>query len=486
MPEDAMPPDADPFRARLRSLPRVDDLLRLPAVEAALGGHPRAVVVEAVRDTLAEVRGRLLAGEPAESSAEAVAAAAMERLRRREAEDRPGLGKVLNGTGILLHTNMGRAPLAEEAIEAVRAVAEGYCNLELDLSDGRRGDRTGAVEELLRSLTGAEAAAVANNCAAATMLLLESLGRGREVIVSRGQLVEIGGSYRLPEVFEKSGCVLREVGTTNRTRIADFERAITDRTAAVMRVHTGNFAVVGFAEQPTLAELADLARRRGVRLIDDAGSGLLNRDLPTGPAAKAAEREPAVAESVAAGADAVCFSGDKLLGGPQAGLIVGRADVVAAVKANPLMRAVRADKLALAALEATLRLHRDPETARRRIPFWRMATEPEPAVRDRAEALARLMKDACPGLDFVMTESFAHAGGGSLPTERIPSWAVAVDPSPIGCDAFAAALRSLPVPLIGRIHRGRIVLDVRTLAPAELPSVAAALSAARTALAGVG
>lgn len=462
---------------RLRLLPKVDDLLRCDGLAAAMRRFPRPVVADAVRDAVAAVREAILSGDPAaDASVPAVAARARAILAVSET---PGLRRVLNGTGIVLHTNLGRAPLAPEAVAAVAEAAAGYCNLEYDLSAGRRGDRTAPVEALLAEVAGAEAAAVANNCAAATLLLLDTLGRGREIIVSRGQLVEIGGSFRLPEVFEKSGCVLREVGTTNRTRIGDYAAAINERTAALMRVHASNYAIVGFAEAPGAAEMAELARARGIKMIDDVGSGLLRRELLGRDAPRSARTEPVVAESLAAGADVVCFSGDKLPGGPQAGLMVGRADVIAAVRRNPLMRALRVDKMTLAALEATLRLHRDPATARRRIPFWRMVTESEDAVRMRAASLARLLAEACPGLDVVLAESVAFAGGGSLPTEEIPSWSVAIDPAPAGGDEFAARLRALPLPLLGRLHRGWLVIDARTLGDSELPAVAEAVARAR-------
>jgi L-seryl-tRNA(Ser) seleniumtransferase len=465
---------------RLRRLPKVDELLGAPGLAEALARHPRGLVVDAVRDAVESVRGEILkadGGTAVEPSAALVAARALRILAAAEV---PGLRKCLNGTGVILHTNLGRAPLPDEAVQAVREVAGGYSNLEFDLATGERGSRTATIERLLAEITGAPAAAVCNNNAAATLLLLNTLAAGREVIVSRGQLVEIGGSFRLPEVMERSGCVLREVGTTNRTRIADFERAINERTAALMRVHTSNYAVVGFTEQPTLTELVELAGRRGLKMIDDVGSGLLRRDLWSGskPAGFAAD-EPVVAESLAAGADVVCFSGDKLLGGPQAGILVGKKETIQPIRKNPLMRALRVGKLTLAALEAVLRLYRDPESARAKVPFWRMATESEAVVRARAEKLAGAIAALCPDLDCVLAESTAYAGGGSLPGEQIESWSAAVDPRPMSCDDFAAKLRGLRVPLLGRINRGRFVLDARTLADGELAAVAEAVRAVR-------
>ena len=376
------------------------------------------------------------------------------------AADRPALRPVLNLTGILLNTGLGRAPLAAEAISAIDEVARGYCNLEYDLIGGGRGRRAGGVAGLLAEMTGAEAATVVNNNAGATILALRALAGGREVVVSRGQLVEIGGSYRLPEIFEVSGARLREVGTTNKTRLADYERAIGPGTAALMRVHPGNYRVVGFTESVGVAEMAALARSRGVAMIDDIGSGRLDEARPP-----VAGDEPSAAGGVRAGADLVLFSGDKLLGGPQCGLLVGTRAAVARVEADPLMRALRVDKLTLAALEATLRLARDPALGAARIPLWASLAATVEGLMARAEALADRLRGA--GLAASAVPTVAYLGGGSVPGAEVPSAGVRIGPpyppATPGEAALAAALRRGDPPVVGRVHAGALWLDLRGL-----------------------
>jgi len=364
---------------------------------------------------------------------------------------------VVNATGVIVHTNLGRAPLAAAARAAVARAAEGYSNLELDLESGARGSRHDHVEGLLRELTGAEAALAVNNCAGAVLLAAAALaGRGREIVVSRGQLVEIGGAFRVPEVIGEAGARLVEVGTTNRTRRADYVRAIGDATGAILRAHPSNFRQLGFVQEVEIEELCEL----DVPVIDDVGSGVLADGLAT------LREEPAVRRSVRAGAALICFSGDKLLGGPQAGLMVGRAAAVAAARAHPLARALRLDKLGLAALEATLRLYRDPEAARREIPVLAMLTADEATLRARAERLA-----AAVGGEVVAAT--AKVGGGALPLLELPGPAVAVGgASP---DELAARLRAADPPVIARIEGGRLLLDPRTLADDEVELVARAL-----------
>ncbi len=366
---------------------------------------------------------------------------------------RPALRRVLNATGVLVHTNLGRAPLAESALARVREAA-GYSNLEYDLSSGSRGSRQDHLAPLLRRLTGAEAAIVVNNNAAAILLVLAALAEGREVVVSRGELIEIGDGFRIPDVLARSGARLVEVGTTNRTRAADYERAIGADTALLLRVHQSNFRVVGFAEQPTPAELAGIARRHELPLVDDLGSGALVE----------VEGEPTPAAALAAGADLVCFSGDKLLGGPQAGIVAGRADLIEKLRRHPLQRALRPDKLTIAALEGTLVLYLDrPEE----VPVLRMLREPAHAVRARAERLA-----AATG--GVVEETVARVGGGALPLAELPSHACAVE------EGLAAALRSHDPPVIAVVRDGRTLLDCRTLTDAEAEEVAAAVDACRS------
>ncbi len=365
---------------------------------------------------------------------------------------RPALRRVLNATGVLVHTNLGRAPLAAGALARVNEAA-GYSNLEYDLSSGLRGSRQDHLAPLLRRLTGAEAAIVVNNNAAAILLALAALAEDREVVVSRGELIEIGDGFRIPDVLVRSGARLVEVGTTNRTRAADYERAIGPDTALLLRVHQSNFRVVGFAEQPTLTELAGIARRHDLPLVDDLGSGALVE----------VEGEPTPAAALAAGADLVCFSGDKLLGGPQAGIVAGRADLVEKLRRHPLQRALRSDKLTLAALEGTLALYLDRAEE---VPVLRMLREPADAVRARAERLAGATGGA-------VEETVARVGGGALPLAELQSYACAVE------EGLAAALRSHDPPVIAVVRDGRTLLDCRTLTDAEADEVAAAVDACR-------
>jgi L-seryl-tRNA(Ser) seleniumtransferase len=446
-----------------RDLPPVHAVAAHPEL-ASLGerlGHE--AVVRAVRAVLEDARDRILRGEFDGAAVD------IGSLARRAAEflrnDRPGLRPVLNATGVLLHTGLGRAPLAAEAVEAVAAVARGYCNLEFDLESGDRGRRTTAVADLLKRLTGAEAATVVNNNAGATVLALRALASGREVVVSRGQLIEIGGSFRLPEIFEVSGARLREVGTTNRTRLSDYERAIGPETAALLRVHPSNYRVIGFTESVGIAELAALARSRGLKAIDDIGSGALGPGRPPG-----VESEPTAAEGLAAGADLVLGSGDKLLGGPQCGLLLGTREAVGRAQSDPLMRALRVDKMTLAALEATLRLALDPALAARRIPLWAFLTATTEAIRDRAGRLADALRSD-PGLNASVVEATAFLGGGAVPAEPIPTSAVRVEPPlppPWTSESqWARALRLGDPPVVARVQGGAVLFDLRALDPAD-------------------
>jgi L-seryl-tRNA(Ser) seleniumtransferase len=445
----------------LRRLPPVNAVLEHPRLAEPLSTRGREAALRAVREALDEARRALLDGRETAADAEALAGRAAALL----AADRPALRPVLNATGVLLHTGLGRAPLASEAAEAVDRVVRGYCNLEFDLESGERGRRTGGAAELLRRLTGAEAATVVNNNAAATVLALRALAAGREVVVSRGQLVEIGGSFRLPEVFAASGALLREVGTTNKTRLSDYERAVGPDTAALLRVHASNFRIVGFTEAVGIADLAALGRARGLFTLDDIGSGALGPGMPPGVAG-----EPTIAEGIAAGADLVLCSGDKLLGGPQCGLLIGRERAVARVSADPLMRAFRVDKMTLAALEATLRLALDPERAGRQVPLWAFLNAPIDELRARAERLAQSFRAEL-GLDAAVVESTAFLGGGSVPAEPLPTAAVRVGPpfpERLGSEgALARALRLGQPPVVARVQGGAVLFDLRALAEAE-------------------
>ncbi|HEY3763761.1 MAG TPA: L-seryl-tRNA(Sec) selenium transferase [Gaiellales bacterium] len=417
----------------LRQLPSVDALLQLAPDLVARHGRPATLA--AIRAALAEARS---AGEP--RPAEALLARAVKLLDRP-----PSLRPVLNATGVIVHTNLGRAPLAGAALDRVAAVARGYSNLEYDLAAGKRGSRHDHLGGLLAELTGADDGMAVNNNAAAVLLSLAALASGREVVISRGELIEIGDGFRIPDILTQSGARLVEVGTTNRTRLADYEAAIGPDTAAIVRVHQSNFRMVGFTAAPALPELAALAARHDLPLVDDLGSGQL-LDLPD------LADEPTARSSIEAGAAVVCFSGDKLLGGPQAGVIVGARAVVERIRRHPLARAMRIDKLSLAALEATLELYRDPQRALRSIPVLATAAESPEAVRERAQRLADRL-----GGDVVATT--ARIGGGAVPLLEIPSFACALD----GGDAVAAGLRAADPPVVAVVREGRVLLDCRTL-----------------------
>jgi L-seryl-tRNA(Ser) seleniumtransferase len=426
---------------RLRDLPSVEELAR--AVDDPLAVSAARRVLEAARE---EIRAGFEPGD------------LVVRLREELGASRaPALRRVVNATGVLVHTNLGRAPLAEAALERLREIGRGYSNLEYDLPEGSRGSRQDHVAGLLRRLTGAEAALVVNNNAAAVLLALAALAEGREVVVSRGELIEIGDGFRIPDVLERSGARLVEVGTTNRTRAADYESAVGPETALLLRVHQSNFRVVGFTERPRLKELVAVGARHGIPVVEDAGSGVF----------VAVRDEAPVRESVAAGADLVCFSGDKLLGGPQAGIVVGRADLVERMRRHPLQRALRADKLTLAALEGTLGLYLEPERALWEIPVLRMLVEPVGSVRTRAERLAGLVGGR-------IEETVARVGGGALPLAELPSYACAVE------EELSGPLRSAEPPVVGVVRDGALLLDCRTLSDAEVDEVAGAVLSCRS------
>jgi L-seryl-tRNA(Ser) seleniumtransferase len=441
-----------------RRLPAVDALLAEPEIAALAAAHPRGLLVRALRETLEVARAG--GGEP---PAEGWAAAVHERIARAAA---PSLAPVINATGVVLHTNLGRAPLARAAIDALVRVAAGYSALEYDLGRGTRGSRHAHCRDLLVELTGAADALVVNNAAGALLLALSALARDGEAIVSRGELVEIGGAFRIPDVMARSGARLVEAGTTNRTHLRDYAGAVTHQTRLLLKVHRSNFQVTGFTADVPAAELAQLATASGAASLFDLGSGLLLDLSPWGLAG-----EPLVKEALASGVDLVIFSGDKLLGGPQAGIILGTKPAVEACRKDPLARAVRSDKLTLAALEATLALYRDPESARREIPVLRMLTESDVEIRRRGEALK---KDVGPGAELVEGES--EVGGGSFPGAKLKTWLVRIEtPSP---DTLVARLRDADPPIIARIAADRVVLDPRTIFPDQVATVARAVRAA--------
>lgn len=438
---------------RLSGLPKMDVLLARP--ELAGCPLPYALVRRAARQVLDHLRQALLADGEAAIPPEEILARQV--LALAHDLNRPHLRRVVNAAGVPLHTNLGRAPLSPRAAEAVRQVSAGYCTVEYDLDRGARGSRTGRIEELLKELTGAEGAFVVNNNAAAVLLMLSVLTPGLGVAISRGELVEIGGSFRVPDIMARSGATLVEVGTTNKTRLSDYAAALDSGAAqALLKVHPSNFKVVGFTQAAELPQLGELARERSVPLLCDLGSGALSAGLFPG--------EPTVEEAVR-WADVVCFSGDKLLGGPQAGILLGKADLIARIRSDPLARALRLDKLSLAALEGTLMDWRDGMLP----PAAAMLGADEAMLHKQAEELAALLTPLCP---CEVTESPGEAGGGSMPGVSLPGWAVALTPA----EELERFLRGWETPVIGRIHRGKLLLDVRTLLPGDEDIIAAALS----------
>lgn len=449
--------------ALLRCIPRVDEMLGRQEL-SSLPLSP-SVLRASVREELALLREEILSGA-ATAIPESKTLCARIAARAQRAELSP-LRSVINASGVVLHTNLGRACLSERAAHAAAETARGYASLEYDIEAGRRGSRHTHVEKLLCDLTGAEAAMAVNNNAAAVLLVLSALGRGGEVVVSRGELVEIGGSFRIPEIITQCGCTLREVGTTNKTHLRDYEAAIGGETKALLKVHTSNYRIVGFTESVPRAALASLAHGRGLPFIEDLGSGTLVDLAPFG-----LQGEPTVQQSVRAGADIVSFSGDKLLGGPQAGLIVGKKEYIERCKSHPLARALRVDKMTLAALRETLCAYLDPARAAQEIPTLRMLTEKKETLHARAVLLREKLISA--GIAAELTAVESQAGGGSLPDRTMKSWAVALLPENMRPDEVEKRMRCRARPVIGRIHCGRFLLDVRTLGQEELDEIVAA------------
>ena len=457
-------------RDLLRRLPRIDALVERPAVAELLTRLPRDLVVTAVRDEVEARRQALVGGD---GDATLVDAADVERaaIARIAAALCPSLRRVLNATGVVLHTNLGRAPLGAQALREAAELAAGYSNLEYDLGERQRGSRYDHAAHLLTALTGAEAALVVNNNAAALVLSLAALAAGREVIVSRGELIEIGGSFRIPDICETGGAVLREVGTTNRTHLKDYEAAIGPQTAVLLKVHRSNFAVTGFVAEVDAADLATLGRQHGLPAMEDLGSGAI-ADL-----SRFGLPEPTVADRVARGLDLVTFSGDKLLGGPQAGVIVGRADLVGRMRRHPLMRALRVGKLTLALLERTLLSYRDGSW-RERIPALAMLSTPVEALEARAERLRHLVEGSVQGVEADVIACEGRVGGGALPMVRLASRAVRVRFPARTLASVEGRLREGALPLLCRIENGGLLLDVRTLMDSDLSTVAEQLRAA--------
>lgn len=453
-----------------RQIPSLDAFLADDGAAPLVDRYGREAVVSAARDELDEVRRAIsaCAGAAPDVSAPALAGRVRSRLARRFA---PSLAPAVNATGVIMHSGLGRAVLSAAANEALAAVASGYSTLALDLGSGKRIPRDRRVEELLRELTGAEAATVANNNAAATVLVLNTVARGKEVIVSRGQLVEIGGSFRMPDVMAMSGAILREVGTTNKTHLADYEGAIGESTGAILRVHHSNYRIVGFAEEPPIEKLAALGQARGVPVVDDLGSGALVDLARYGLAS-----EPLVRASIAAGADVACFSGDKLIGGPQSGLIVGKSAWIARIRKNPLARAFRCGKLSLAALEATLKLFLAPDKLEQVHPIYRMLALTPDELGRRAKKLAAALRKTLPASVAVSVEDGAsEVGSGAVPVETLPSKVLAVRSSAVAPEELARRLRFATPPIFARIHRDAVLFDLRTIQPGEDANVERAL-----------
>ena len=453
----------------LTNLPQIQALLSKPSIVKVIGLYSHAETVDALRKIVSTLRAALLAHDPSDQpdfDSPAFAASVAEEI---EAARASSLRPVVNATGIIIHTNLGRARLAPSALRAMQTAGAHSTNLELDLETGKRGSRHAHVEALICGLTGAQAAVVVNNCAAAVLLSLMATAGGRSVVASRGELIEIGGSFRLPDVIVQSGARLREVGATNKTRLNDYAGAIDADTAVLLKSHTSNFKIVGFTSSPARRDLARLARERGVILMEDLGSGVLIDLSPYGLV-----DEPVVRDILKEGVDLVMFSGDKLLGGPQAGIIAGRADIIASLKSHPLMRAVRIDKLSLAALEATLRLYRAPFDPLSEIPVLAMLSEPIGDVECRANSLAEALMQL--GIeDVTVRESVAFVGGGTLPEQDLPSFAVSICLPDHSAKDLTAALRQCEIPVIGRIEREHIMLDMRTVRDEELVLIIRAL-----------
>ena len=445
----------------LRNLPSVNQLLESPQLKKMVENINHGVVAEGVRTFLDDLRTQVVdaAGEVPIPTPTEMADKIADWLSN---EERPYLRRVINGTGIILHTGLGRAPLAAEALASVNEISQGYASVEISLATGDRGQRVKAVERLICELTGAEAAVVTNNNAAATMLTLSAMAAGKEVIVSRGQLIEIGGSYRLPDVMECSGAKLKEVGTTNKTHLVDYENAIDpEATGALLKVHPSNFEVVGFTKTISTKELATLAAKHDLPLIDDIGSGAL---LDYGQFGL--QNEPVASDSIRDGADLILFSGDKLIGGPQCGIIAGKKKYVDRILNDQLMRAMRVGKMTLAALHATLSLYRDEAKARQSVPLLRMLSMPTENLKMRAEKLASLLSPVASVASCEAIEEQAMLGGGSLPAQKIPTWCISIEPNG-SVDSLTAKLRTGSPAILGRVHKDRLLLDMRTVSPGE-------------------
>lgn len=446
----------------LRRLPSVDELMCIEEVARLTDAHDRGLVVDVVRSVVDSVRSEIIHSDDPASLEGAVAPESLVAriVSAMQAKFAPSLRHAINAAGIILHTGLGRAMLSQSAVDAINDVIKGYCTLATDIETGQRGSRDIHFSDILCEVTGAEAATIANNNAAATMLILNTLANGKEVIISRGQLVEIGGSFRMPDVMESSGAIMREVGTTNKTHLRDYANAINENTGAIMRAHMSNYRIVGFFEEPSIEELAKLAAKHNIPLIDDLGSGALV-DLSR----YGLEREPMVRDSIKAGVDVACFSGDKLIGAGQAGIIVGKAQHIKTIKKNPLARALRVGKMEVAALEATLRLFLDPGKLEQRHPTYRMLSLTVDELTARAKAVADDL--ASVSADISVVEGSSQVGSGSVPAEMLPTALLSVKPTSMSADTLAKKLRRRAVPIFARIHQETVLFDFRTIQPDE-------------------
>jgi L-seryl-tRNA(Ser) seleniumtransferase len=456
----------------LRSLPAVDELLRQEAISEAVETYPRMLVVRAVRNVLDRNRQAILNGKAVfDSQGFELANLVKEILAEIQHLASFTLRRVINGTGIIVHTNLGRSLLCQDALERLQLIGSGYSNLEYDLEAGRRGSRYVHAEAILCEITGAEGALVVNNNAGAVVLVLNTLAQGKEVVVSRGQLVEIGGSFRIPDIMSRSGARLREVGCTNRTHLSDYEKAIGPETALLLDVHASNYQIVGFTAEVGLEELVELGRQHAVPVMQDLGSGCFVDVTPFG-----LQGEPLVQDTVGSGADVITFSGDKLLGGTQAGIILGRKEFIAELRRNPLTRALRVDKLTLAALEATLRLYRDEDTAIQAIPTLRMIATDQKTLADRAQGLVQALRANIPeSIEVEIMDGSSLVGGGALPTQTLPTKLVAISSKEVSAARLKAHFRGYVLPIIGRVEQELFLLDVRTLQPGDEEAIVAAV-----------
>ena len=457
----------------LRFIPAVNELLNQPPIKGLIQVFPRQMVLNTIREELESCRREIVSGEyPPSTSKERNLESFVDRIINQvHKNSRLNLQKVVNATGIIIHTNLGRAPLFRRVLEHVYSIAEGYCNLEYDLKKGKRGSRYQHVDKILHELSGAESAVVVNNNAAAVLVALNTLAKSREAIVSRGELIEIGGAFRLPEVMHQSGCILREVGTTNKTRISDYQQAISQETALFLTAHASNYRILGFTEQVPLKELVSLGRQFDIPVMKDLGSGNFVDLTPYG-----FENEPTINQTIETGVDVITFSGDKLLGGPQAGIILGKEKYLDRIKRNPLLRALRVDKFTLAALEITLREYLDVDKALQSIPVLRMLTCPYEEIKKRAASLFRRIRRRVPdAYEMSVEDDFSQAGGGTLPVQQIPTRVVALIPRLFSVAELDKRLRTYQTPIVARVSQERLIIDVRTVFSHEIPIIVDAL-----------